>query len=50
MRVLLVEDDFVSRLLLQSFLSRYGDCHVGVNGEEQWRRFGPPWSKGRNTI
>jgi two-component system chemotaxis response regulator CheY len=33
-RVLLVEDDFVSRLLLQTFLSRYGECHVAVNGRE----------------
>jgi two-component system chemotaxis response regulator CheY len=33
-RFLLVEDDFTSRLLLQTFLSRYGDCHVAVNGRE----------------
>ena len=34
LHVLLAEDDFTSRLLLQSFLSRYGDCHVAVNGRE----------------
>ncbi len=34
LRFLLVEDDFASRLLLQSFLSRYGDCHIAVNGRE----------------
>jgi len=34
LRVLLVEDDFASRLLLQTFLSRYGDCHVAVTGRE----------------
>ncbi len=34
LRVLLVEDDFASRLLLQSFLSRYGECHIAVNGRE----------------
>ena len=34
LRVLLVEDDFASRLLLQTFLSRYGDCHIAVNGWE----------------
>jgi two-component system chemotaxis response regulator CheY len=34
MRALIVEDDFTSRLLLQSFLSRYGECHVAVNGKE----------------
>ena len=34
MRTLIVEDDFTSRLLLQSFLSRYGECHIAVNGKE----------------
>ncbi|HMD98709.1 MAG TPA: response regulator [Terriglobia bacterium] len=34
MRTLIVEDDFTSRLLLQSFLSPYGECHVAVNGKE----------------
>ncbi|MGA3133495.1 MAG: Hpt domain-containing protein [Terracidiphilus sp.] len=33
-RMLLVEDDFASRLLLQKFLSRYGECHIAVNGRE----------------
>ena len=34
MRTLIVEDDFTSRLLLQSLLSRYGECHIAVNGRE----------------
>jgi two-component system chemotaxis response regulator CheY len=34
LRMLLAEDDFSSRLVLQSFLSRYGECHVAVNGTE----------------
>jgi chemotaxis protein histidine kinase CheA len=34
LRILVVEDDFASRLVLQSFLSRYGECHVAVNGTE----------------
>ncbi len=34
LRMLLAEDDFASRLLLQTFLSRYGECHVAVNGRE----------------
>jgi len=34
LRTLLVEDDFASRLLLQTFLSRYGECHIAVNGKE----------------
>ena len=31
---LIVEDDFTSRVLLQRFLSRYGECHIAVNGKE----------------
>jgi two-component system chemotaxis response regulator CheY len=34
LRVLLVEDDFACRLLLQTFLSRYGECQIAVNGRE----------------
>jgi two-component system chemotaxis response regulator CheY len=34
LRILLVEDDFACRLLLQTFLARYGECHVAVNGKE----------------
>jgi two-component system, chemotaxis family, chemotaxis protein CheY len=34
MKTLIAEDDFTSRLVLQSFLSRYGECHVAVNGWE----------------
>jgi two-component system chemotaxis response regulator CheY len=34
MRALIVEDDFTSRLLLQTFISKYGECHVAVNGKE----------------
>jgi two-component system chemotaxis response regulator CheY len=34
MRTLVVEDDFTSWLILQSVLSKYGECHVAVNGKE----------------
>ena len=34
MRTLIVEDDFTSRLLLQTILSAHGECHVAVNGQE----------------
>ncbi len=34
MKALIVEDDFTNRLLLQSFLSHYGECHIAVNGKE----------------
>ncbi len=39
MRTLIVEDDFTSRLLLQAFLSRYGECHVAINGKEAVEAF-----------
>jgi two-component system chemotaxis response regulator CheY len=39
LRILLVEDDFSSRLLLQAFLSRHGECHVAVNGKEAVEAF-----------
>ncbi len=39
LRVLLVEDDFASRLLLQTFLSKYGECHIAVNGWEAVEAF-----------
>ena len=34
MRTLIVDDDFTSRLLLQSILTRFGECHIAVNGRE----------------
>jgi len=34
MKTLIVEDDFLSRSLLSTLLSTYGDCHVAVNGAE----------------
>ena len=34
MKTLIVEDDFTSRLLLHTLLSRYGDCQVAVDGQE----------------
>jgi two-component system, chemotaxis family, chemotaxis protein CheY len=34
MRVLIVEDDFTSRLILQEMLKDYGTVHIAVNGRE----------------
>jgi len=34
MKVLVVEDDFVSRKLLQKLLGHYGECDIAVNGKE----------------
>ena len=39
MKTLIFEDDFTSRLLLQTFLARYGECHIAVNGKEAVRAF-----------
>ncbi len=34
MRILLAEDDFVTRKYMMEFLSKYGDCDVTVDGME----------------
>ena len=39
MRILIVEDDFTSRKLLQKILSQYGECDIAVNGEEAVEAF-----------
>jgi two-component system, chemotaxis family, chemotaxis protein CheY len=50
MKVLVAEDDFTSRLLLQRFLSPFGEVHVAVNGAEaleafrQAKKSGEPYS------
>jgi two-component system, chemotaxis family, chemotaxis protein CheY len=48
MRTLVVEDDFTSRLLLQSFLSQYGECHIAVNGMEAVAAFRSGQNSGQN--
>ncbi len=48
MRTLIVEDDFTSRLLLQTFLSRYGECHVAINGKEAVEAFHISKQNGRS--
>jgi two-component system chemotaxis response regulator CheY len=39
MKTLIVEDDFTSRLFLQTFLSRFGECHIAVTGKEAVEAF-----------
>ena len=39
MKTLIVEDDFTARLVLQRFLSRYGECDIAVNGREAVEAF-----------
>jgi two-component system chemotaxis response regulator CheY len=47
MKTLIVEDDFTNRLLLQTFLSKYGDCHFAVNGKEAVAAFRSALEAGR---
>jgi two-component system chemotaxis response regulator CheY len=47
MRILIVEDDFANRLLLQRILSPYGDCDVAVNGKEAMEAFDLAWDEGQ---
>ena len=39
MKVLLVEDDFTSRVILQGLLRVHGECHIAVNGKEAVEAF-----------
>ena len=39
MKTLVVEDEFTSRILMQNFLARYGECHIAVDGEEAAEAF-----------
>lgn len=34
MKILIVEDDFSSRKILQSHLNAYGNCDIAIDGEE----------------
>ena len=47
MKTLIVEDDFTSRLVLQTFLSRYGECHLAVNGREAVQAFSSALEQGQ---
>lgn len=47
MRVLIVEDDFTSRKLLQMILSPHGECDIAVNGEECIEAFTLALNEGR---
>jgi two-component system chemotaxis response regulator CheY len=48
LRVLLVEDDYACRLVLQSFLSRYGECHIAINGRQAVDAFGTALNAGKS--
>jgi two-component system chemotaxis response regulator CheY len=48
MRALIVDDDFTSRLLLQSFLAKHGEWHVAINGKEAVAAFRAAQESGKN--
>ena len=50
MKTLIVEDDFTGRLLLQTLLSPYGECHIAVNGREAVDAFRRAMKRGRSTT
>jgi two-component system, chemotaxis family, chemotaxis protein CheY len=49
MRVLVAEDDFGSRRMMQKFLAPYGDIDVVVDGEEAVSAFRIAWEE-KNTY
>jgi two-component system, chemotaxis family, chemotaxis protein CheY len=47
MKILIVEDDFTSRTILQQMLEPYGTCDVAVNGYEAVEAFGQAMKGGQ---
>lgn len=45
MKILIVEDDFGSRVLMKKLLSSYGNCDVVVDGEEAVSSFKMAWEE-----
>lgn len=46
MRILIVEDDFVGRKVMQRLLREYGDCDIAVDGLEAVKAFDLAWEAG----
>ncbi len=47
MRILIAEDDFISRKFLSRFLSTYGDCDITIDGMEALEAFMMAWDEGK---
>lgn len=47
MRILIVEDDFVSRSVLQHILAAYGQCDIAVDGKEAVDAFKRAWGESK---
>lgn len=48
LKVLVVEDDFTSRVMLQGLLQRYGETHIAINGREAVEAFRAARLAGQN--
>lgn len=46
-RILIVEDDFISRTVLQHLLSEYGRCDIAVDGQEAVEAFKRSWGESK---
>lgn len=47
MRILIVEDDVTSRMLMKKILEPYGECEVAANGRLALAAFDAAWAAGR---
>ena len=47
MKILIVEDDFVSRNVLQHILGEFGDCDIAVDGQEAVDAFKRAWGESK---
>ncbi len=45
MKMLIVEDEFLIRKIMQKILSHYGDCDIAVDGEEAVDAFRMAWEE-----
>lgn len=47
MRILIAEDDFISRTIMKKYLGHYGECDVAIDGEEAIALFRMALDEGR---
>jgi two-component system chemotaxis response regulator CheY len=45
MKILIVEDDFISRKLMVKYLTPYGEVDIAVNGEEALKAIKSAWEE-----